>query len=207
MKTLKLNSFLLSILLVFYSLTTQAEVSATDQLKSSIEQILNVLKDKSLERESRRTQIRTLINDRFYFRAMSQRALARNWRKASPEQQDKFVRLFSKLLEKTYIGRIEAYTDERVEYLREKTRNPKRSVVYTQIVTKSADIPINYKLALKDNKWLVYDVVIEEVSLISNYRSSYDEIIKKDGIDGLLAKMEQKVQENDDDQKSADAAG
>ncbi len=205
MKTLKLNSFLLSILLVFYSLTTHAEASATEQLKSSIEQILNVLKDKSLERESRRTQIRTLINDRFYFRAMSQRAMARNWKKASPEQQAKFVSLFSKLLEKTYIGRIEAYTDERVEYLREKVKNAKRSVVYTQIVTKSADIPINYKLAMKDDKWLVYDVVIEEVSLISNYRSSYDEIIKKDGIDGLLAKMEQKVQENDDAQKSADA--
>jgi len=204
-KTLKLNSFLLSILLAFYSLTIHAEVSATDQLKSSIEQILNVLKDKSIERESRRNQIRTLINDRFYFRAMSQQALARNWKKASTQQQDKFVTLFSKLLEKTYIGRIEAYTDERVEYLREKTKSPTRSVVYTQIVTKSADIPINYKLALKDDKWLVYDVVIEEVSLISNYRSSYDEIIKKDGMDGLLVKMEQKVLEDDNAQKSADA--
>ena len=205
MKIFNLNSLILSVVLAFFTLNAQAEATPTEQLKSSIEQILNILKDKSIENENRRNQIRTLINDRFYFRAMSQRALARNWKKASKEQQTKFVGLFSQLLENTYIGRIEAYTDERVEYLREKTRNPKRSVVYTQIVTKTADIPINYKLAKKNDQWLVYDVVIEEVSLISNYRSSYDEIIKKDGMDGLLSKMQEKVLEKNNEEKSPKA--
>jgi len=204
-KIFNLNSLILSVVLAFFTLNAQAEATPTEQLKSSIEQILNILKDKSIENENRRNQIRTLINDRFYFRAMSQRALARNWKKASKEQQTKFVGLFSQLLENTYIGRIEAYTDERVEYLREKTRNPKRSVVYTQIVTKTADIPINYKLAKKNDQWLVYDVVIEEVSLISNYRSSYDEIIKKDGMDGLLSKMQEKVLEKNNEEKSPKA--
>jgi len=167
--------------------------SPTAQVKSTVDNILLLLKDKSLDTPARREKIRALVNSRFYFRAMSQRTLARNWKKASAEQQKEFVSLFSNLLENTYIGRIEAYTDERIDYLREKNKNPKRSVVFTHIVTKSADIPINYKLAKKGDQWLIYDVIIEEVSLISNYRSSYAEIIKKDGIDALLAKMKEKL--------------
>jgi len=173
--------------------------SPTAQLRTTVDAILDILRDKTLGVETRRDKIRTLVNQRFYFRAMSQRTLGRNWKKASTEQQNKFVTLFSDLLGKTYLGRIEAYTDERVEYLREKNKNPKRAVVYTQIVTKSADIPINYKLAKKGDQWLIYDVIIEEVSLISNYRSSYAEIIKKDGIDSLLEKIKEKL-------KTADAS-
>jgi phospholipid transport system substrate-binding protein len=191
--------------LAFHSQASLAEASPTEQIKVTVDGVLNVLRDKTLDLDTRRSKIRVFINERFYFRAMSQSALARNWRKASPEQQDKFVNLFSQLLENTYLGRIEAYTDERVEYLREKNKSPKRSVVYTQIVTKSGDIPINYKLARKDNKWMVYDVVIEEVSLISNYRSSYAEIIKKEGMDGLLTKMQEKVNGQDKEEKAADA--
>ena len=173
------------------------ETSPISQIKLTVDNVLSLLKDKSLEANDRREQIRSLLNDRFYFRAMSQRTLARNWKKASAEQQKTFVSLFSDLLENTYIGRIEAYTDERIEYLREKNKNSKRSVVYTQIVTKSADIPINYKLAKKGDQWLIYDVVIEEVSLISNYRSSYAKIIRKDGMDSLLNKMKEKLETTD----------
>lgn len=188
--------FRLIITIVFLALSSQATAdnsSPTAQLRFSVDNILLLLKDKSLSAEARKDKIRAIINDRFYFRAMSQRTLARNWKKASAGQQKEFVSLFSDLLEKTYLGRIEAYTDERVEYLREKSKNPKRAIVFTQIVTKSADIPINYKLAKKGNQWLIYDVIIEEVSLISNYRSSYNEIIKKDGMDKLLDKMKEKL--------------
>jgi len=120
----------------------------------------------------------------------------------SQQQQEKFISLFSQLLEKTYLGRIEAYTDEKVEYMREKNKNAKRAVVYTQIITQTTEIPINYKLAKKGNDWLVYDVVIEEVSLISNFRSSYGEIIKREGMDSLLSQMEKKVQESDNEAAS-----
>jgi phospholipid transport system substrate-binding protein len=191
--------------MAFHSQASMAEESPTDQVKTTVDSILSVLRDKTLDQDTRRSKIRVFINERFYFRAMSQSALARNWRKASTEQQDRFVKLFSQLLENTYLGRIEAYTDERVVYLREKNKSPKRSVVYTEIITKSGDIPINYKLARKDNKWMVYDVVIEEVSLISNYRSSYAEIIKKEGMDGLLTKMQEKLDGKDEEEKAADA--
>lgn len=185
---------IIAIVAIALSSQTMADNSSpTSQLRLSVDSILSLLKDKSLDASARKNKIRSIINDRFYFRAMSQRTLARNWKKASAEQQKEFVSLFSDLLEKTYLGRIEAYTDERVEYLREKSRNPKRAIVFTQIVTKSADIPINYKLAKKGDQWLIYDVIIEEVSLISNYRSSYAEIIKKEGMDQLLNKMKDKL--------------
>ncbi len=125
---------------------------------------------------------------------MSQRTLATNWKKASKEQKKEFVQLFSQLIENTYIGRVEAYTDEKVDYPGEKVKG-KKAVVETLILTKSADIPVNYKVYRKKGEWWVYDVIIEGISLISNYRSSYQEIVKKEGVDGLLAKMKVKVKE------------
>lgn len=201
MKTLTTNIWLIGFLLILSSLSVRAELPAIEQVKTSVDAILAVLKNTSIDPDIRRVKIRELLNDRFYFRAMSQRALSRHWKKASPDQQKQFVHLFSRLLENTYIGRIEAYTDERIEYKREKIKSPKRSVVYTQISTGSADIPINYKMAKKGSEWLIYDVVIEEISLISNYRTSYAEIIKKVGMDGLLRKMKKKI---DEGVKSAD---
>lgn len=195
MNMVKPTGLIFAIVFVFFSQTVLAADSPTEQLKSTIDGIIATLKDKSLDSGTRRSRIRELINDRFYFRAMSQRALSRNWKKATPQQQKKFVELFSKLLENTYVGRLEAYTNEKVVYLRERNKNAKRAVVYTYIATGSADIPINYKLARKNDKWLIYDVVIEEVSLISNFRSSYAEIIKREGMDGLLSKMEKKITE------------
>lgn len=174
----------------------------TEQLKSSVDAILATLKNKSLDKQARRGKIREIVNDRFYFKAMSQQTLSRNWRRASKQQRHRFVELFAKLLENTYIGRIEAYTNEKVEYLREKQVTDKRYVVYTQIVAADKNIPINYKLALKNGKWLVYDVIIEEVSLISNYRNSYNEIIRKEGMEALLNKMAQKVGENENNSRN-----
>jgi phospholipid transport system substrate-binding protein len=171
-----------------------AEASPTEAIRTSVESILDVLRDKELDRDTRRKKIRDAINTRFDFRAMSQRTLATNWKKASDDERKKFVGLFSQLIESTYIGRVEAYTDEKVDFPGEKVKG-KKAVVETLILTDTADIPINYKVYLKDGEWLVYDVVIEGISLISNYRSSYQEIVKNEGFDGLLAKMQDKIKQ------------
>ncbi len=171
-----------------------ADSTPTDAIRGSVESILTLLQDKELDQTTRRGKIRKVINARFDFRAMSQRTLATNWKKASDEQQKEFVQLFSKLIENTYIGRVEAYTDEKVDYPGEKIKG-KKAVVETLILTASADIPVNYKVYLKKDKWWVYDVIIEGISLISNYRSSYQEIVKKDGFDGLIVKMKAKIKE------------
>ena len=172
-----------------------ADASPTDAVRGSVDSILTLLQNKELDQATRRKEMRKVINGRFDFRAMSQRTLATNWKKASKEQQQEFVQLFAQLIENTYIGRVEAYTDEKVDYPGEKVKG-KKAVVETLILTASADIPINYKVYQKKNgEWWVYDVIIEGISLISNYRSSYQEIVKKEGIDGLIAKMKTKIKE------------
>jgi len=168
--------------------------NATESVRTSVDAIIGILKDASMDKPAKREKIRGVIAGRFDFRIMSQSTLATNWKKASQEEQQKFVTLFAELIQNTYIGRVEAYTNETVKYPGEKISN-NRAVVDTLIVTANADIPVTYKLYLKDDRWLVYDVNIEGVSLISNYRNSYQEIVKKEGFSGLLAKMEEKVKE------------
>ena len=203
MRAYRISLKLLAIWLFLIAGSAHAETGPMAQVQDTIDHVVALLRDKNLQTQDRRDQIRKLINERFYFKAMSQRTLSRNWRKATPEQQDRFTDLFAKLLEKTYMGRIEAYTDEKVEYIREKMETDTRAMVYTQILAKSGNIPINYRVAKKGDQWLVYDVIIEEVSLISNYRTSYEEIIKKDGIEGLLSQMAQKVKDQETEKSAA----
>ena len=191
------NRFFMPILFGFMvtpAITAVAVDNATESVRMSVDSILGILKDTGLDKPAKREKIRVVIAERFDFRAMSQRTLATNWRKASKEEQQQFVELFSQLIQNTYIGRVEAYTDEGVTYPGEKVTN-NRAVVDTLIITSSAEIPVTYKLYLKDDRWLVYDVYIEGVSLISNYRNSYHEIVKRDGFAGLLSQMEEKVKE------------
>jgi phospholipid transport system substrate-binding protein len=180
-------------LLALTSLAT-ADASPTDSIRGSVDSILTLLQDKEISNDVRREKIGEVISERFDFRAMSQRTLATNWKSTSKEQRQEFVQLFSKLIENTYIGRVEAYTDEKIDYPGEKIKG-KKAVVETLILTDNADIPVNYKVYQKDGKWWVYDVIIEGISLISNYRSSYQEIVKKEGFDGLIAKMKAKIKE------------
>jgi phospholipid transport system substrate-binding protein len=168
--------------------------NATESVRMSVDAIIGILKDASLDKPAKREKIRAVIAERFDFRAMSQSTLATNWKKASQEQQQQFVTLFGELIQNTYIGRVEAYTNERIKYPGEKITS-NRAVVDTLILTANAEIPVSYKLYLKQARWLVYDVNIEGVSLISNYRNSYQEIVRKEGFNGLLAKMEEKVKE------------
>ncbi len=171
-----------------------ADPSAQDAVRTSVEAILDALKNDQLDKTAKREQMRIAIKDRFDFRAMSQRTLATNWKKATDQEQEKFVELFTQLIENSYVDKIESYTNERVEFPGTKVSG-KKAMVDTLIITASADIPVNYKLYQKGSEWMVYDVIIEGVSLISNYRSSYQEIVKKEGIPGLLVKMQDKLNE------------
>jgi phospholipid transport system substrate-binding protein len=171
-----------------------AESSAIDAVRTSVDAILDTLKNDSLDKAGKRSVMEAEIDKRFDFRAMSQRTLATNWKKASDAEKQEFTDLFGQLIQSSYVGKLEAYTNETVEYVAEKVKG-RKALVETLIITASAEIPINYKLYSKDGNWLVYDVVIEGVSLISNYRSSYQTIVKKEGFDGLMAKMKAKIKE------------
>ncbi len=173
---------------------TAAPPAPVDQIRQTVDAVIALLKNKGMDRQERREKLSTLVRARFDFEVMSQWALGKNWRSASPQERSRFISLFSDLLEETYVGRIEDYTDEAVVYLGEK-RDGERAEVETQVLSGNTDIPIRYKVRLKGEEWFVYDVVIEEVSLVRNFRSSYDEIIRKEGMGGLLKKMEEKILE------------
>jgi phospholipid transport system substrate-binding protein len=165
----------------------------TDVLKSTVDQVLAVLADTDKDNHSKREAIRAVINQRFDYRAMSQRTLAQNWKKASDEQKTRFTELFARLMQDTYLVLVEEYNNQVVEYGDEKIKKQKYAQVNTEIIDAGKRIPVNYKLRLKSGDWFVYDVIIENVSMINNYRSSYQQIVKTDGLDGLIARLEEKL--------------
>jgi phospholipid transport system substrate-binding protein len=165
-----------------------------EQVRATVDKVIETLKEKGPRGAARRERLSALIRPRFDFPLMAQWVLGPNWRKASAEEKQRFIALFTDTLEETYVGKIENYTDEQVRYVGEKIEGDK-AVVDTLIVTRSAEIPISYKLVRKGQEWLVYDVVIEGVSLVRNFRTTYDEIARKEGLGGLLTKMEEKLRE------------
>ena len=168
-----------------------------DQLKITIDKILEILRDPSLKGEEqvekRRVSLRKVINERFSFAKMSQLSLGRHWKKRSDEEKKIFIDLFGQLLEETYISKIEAYTDEKVVFVKEYVKK-KKAQINTKIVTQTIEIPINYRMYnAKDGSWLVYDLVIEGVSLVGNYRSQFDQMLQKDSYEKLVEELKKKV--------------
>lgn len=177
-----------------FTVASFAGTSPTDDIRASVDAIIAILNNEKLDHAGKRSEITTVVYKRFDFRAMSQRTLATNWKNTTDEEKTRFVDLFSKLIENSYVGKLDSYTNEKVNYTGEKV-DGKKAVVETIIITTSADIPVNYRVYQKGSQWLIYDVIIEGVSLISNYRSSYQEIMKNEGFDGLLTKMQAKIDE------------
>lgn len=168
--------------------------SPLEEVRSTVDAIMAVLQQKDMPSEQKKEEVSAMVRDRFDFRTMSQGVLATNWKKANKEEKDRFTELFSTLLETTYRERIDAYNNETVEYVGEKVKG-RKAIVDTMVITSEVEIPIQYKLVNKGDRWMAYDVVVEGVSLIRNYRDSYRDIVKKEGMDGLLARMERKIEE------------
>ncbi len=182
-----------------FSFNVSAEDSPKAALSTTIDSILALLRDKALsgpeKKDERREKIRALLNERFDFAEMGKRSLAKHWRKRTDDEKKEFVSIFSDLLEASYIGKIEKYTNEKVTYDSEKIKKKKYGVVATSIVTEKVDIPIDYKLINKKGTWLVYDVTIEGVSFVSTYRSQYDGSITRDSYEKLVEQMKAKLEE------------
>ncbi len=174
--------------------TAHAETPATAQLQvqQSVDKVLTVLRNGSLSAAQKRDQLTPLIDELFDFKAMAQGALATRWKKATSPERRAFTERFSRLLTLTYTSKVDNYRDETVEILKS-TGDNRRAVVDTSIHTSTVDIPITYKLRHKDNRWQVYDVIIENVSLVRNYRSSYGEIVRRHGMEALLTRMDRKI--------------
>ena len=171
----------------------------TDQLRLTTDSVLDILKNKELKRpekiKQRRAAIRKIVDERFDFEEMAKRSLALHWRERSPEEKKEFIALYSDLIERNYIRKIEKYEDEKIQYVGE-TMDNKYATVKTKIITKrNVEIPITYRLLNKDTKWEVYDVLIEGVSLVSNYRTQFNNIIRTSSYGELVKKMKTKQEE------------
>lgn len=176
----------------------QAEPSPTEHAKQTIDAVIEILKDDSLGTEAKHTKILALIDERFNFRWMSKRTLARNWKKADKTQQARFVELYREHLTRTYLKSLDTYSDEEVQFVKERFPKKGYAQVDTLIAHKGIETPVNYRMKLaKDGQWYVYDVIIEGVSLVKNFRTSYNDIIRRDGVDGLLGKMQKKLEAAD----------
>ena len=171
----------------------------SDQLRGQIDRVIKVLQDPELKKEGhakdRRAAVRKIANDIFDFSETARRSLGRHWQGRTPAERDEFVQLFSDLLERSYISKIETYGGEKIAYNGDSVEGD-QAKVQTKLVTKGGgEIPIEYRMHKVGDRWLVYDVVIEGVSLVANYRTQFNKIIQTSSFKELMNKMKNKQQE------------
>ncbi len=165
-----------------------------ETVATTVDAVLHALQAGDVSEEAKMRRVKSIISEHFDFRAMSSRVLATNWKKATKKQRNRFSSLFKELLSNTYWLKISGYKNETVEYVGESMRDDNLAAVKTLIKTDTVDIPVDYKMYRKDDgKWYAYDVVIEQVSLVRNYRGSFQQVVRDSGIDGLIAQLETKV--------------
>jgi phospholipid transport system substrate-binding protein len=142
-----------------------------------------------LSAEQRRVEIRRVATDLFDFDEISRRALSRYWAARTPEEQAEFTRLFTDLLERAYIGRIESYSGEKIVYGSEAVDGPFATVRSRVLTRRNTETPLEYRLHLKDGRWKVYDILIDNVSFVSTYRSEFSRILQKESYAALLERI------------------
>lgn len=184
------------ILCLIFPITVFAGVPL-EAVKGHVDKVLDVLRDPSLKAESARKakkdKVRAIAENMFDFPELSKRTLARNWSKFNPEQQKEFVELYTSLLEDAYADKIIAYTDEKIVFSKEVALTANTVEVQSTVQRKSGEVQIYYRVIMKDGSWRVYDVVIEGVNLINNYRSQFREILVNKPPESLLETLRKKV--------------
>lgn len=192
------------VMLVFLGVAQAgAIISPLEQVRTTVSGIIGVMQSKEMAKPEnkivRRQKIIAFVDQRFDFEEMSRQTLAVKWRDLSPEQRKEFERLFADLLKNTYIGRVEAYSDEAIIFDKEVFDGGQqtRAMVYTKVVKNNLDIPINYKLLARNGEWFVYDVMIEGVSLIRNYRTEFARVLNQERYAGLMKRLQDKIDKRD----------
>ncbi|MDX9714526.1 MAG: ABC transporter substrate-binding protein [Dissulfurispiraceae bacterium] len=177
-----------------------------DQLSVSIDKVIDILKNKELKKSEntakRRSMLRKTISESFAFDEMAKRSLATHWRSRTETEKREFVLLFTDLLERSYVNKIESYSDEKIIYLNENIEGEYAVVKTKMLTTKNVEIPVDYKLFKSGSKWHVYDVVIEGVGLVNNYRTQFNKIIRTSSYQDLVKRLQSKQDEIMYDEKS-----
>ena len=169
-------------------------------VEANVKKVLDVLRDSKLKgpaaKEAKKEKLRVIYKGMFDEIEFSKRTLARNWTKLSATQQKEFIDLFEQVLEKAYIDKILDYTNEKVDFYKQNIISGNQAEIQTKVVTASKEIPIFYRVTKKDGQWKVYDVVVENVSLVQNYRTQFNEILSNKTPEQLLEILRKKVKEH-----------
>ena len=170
----------------------------TEDVRETTDKLIAIVSDPAMKSSDmtaeRARRIRAAVDERFDWKEMSKRTLARHWKKRSDREKEEFIDLFGKLLERTYLDKVEGYSGEKVLYVGEKV-DGKYGMVIVKIVTeKDTEILVKYKLKNKGSEWLVYDISIEGVSLVNNYRKQFDSIMTRSSYEDLIKKLRTKVE-------------
>lgn len=182
--------------------TLQAALDPMSQIKETVDKILAVLKDEKLAtpemRAIRRTKVEELVDAEFDFQVMGKKILSDTWDTMSPEEKKEFVDLLARMVKQRYIGKIDSYAGQEVVFKRQQQRG-KRARVYSVLLDNNTEIPIDYTMELIGDRWMVYDLKIENMSQMATYRSDFARPLKTDGVPGLLKKMRERVDQFETD--------
>ena len=169
---------------------------AQDQLKGAIDRVVSTLESPALKGDNkvaeRRAAVRKIADEIFDFGEIARRALGRYWQPLTEPQRSEFVGLFADLLERSYISKIELYGGEKIIYSGDRVEGD-LATVSTKIITKNGtEVPVAYRLFRHGDRWMIYDINIEGISLVSNYRTQFNKIIQTNGYNSLVEKMKSK---------------
>lgn len=165
----------------------------TDQLRTSVDQVIRILDDPAMKSESkakeRRAAIRREADKIFDFEETARRALGPHWQSLSEKDRQEFVSLFADLLERAYVSKIERYSGEKITYAGDSVSGDVATVKTRFITKKGSEVPLDYRMLKRGDRWLVYDVNVEGVSLVANYRTQFNKIIQTASYEELITKL------------------
>ena len=192
-----LTTTLVLTLAVFIAVPPARAGAPTEQLKAQVDRVLKLLDDPTLKDKpkDKRAAVRKVADDIFDFGETAKRSLGRHWADRTQAERDEFVKLFGDLLERSYISKIELYGGEKIQYLNDKIEGDTASVNSKLLTKTNTEVPIEYRMLKKGERWLVYDVIIEGVSLVSNYRTQFNKIIQTSSYAELVKKMKSRQEE------------
>jgi len=170
----------------------------TDEVKKAVDEVVRIVADKDMKKNEvkRRQALKKSISTIFDYSEMAKRSLGKHWKDRSAGEKKHFAELFATLLENSYAGKIESYNNEKIVYIKEYMDDDEHAVVKSKVVTAARDeFTLDYHLFKREAKWMVYDVVIEGVSLVSNYRSQFNKTITASGYEKLVTKLQSKNEE------------
>jgi len=197
-----------AILLILGSSFSAEAAEPKDDLKGPIEQVISILKDPKYNdpvmKDQQRLEIMSVIKNIFNFNEISKRALALNWSKFSIQQRQVFEEAFADFLGYTYFKKVrDSYQGENVIFLSQEKISDDKAVVKTKIPRKNSEIPLDYRMIRMTGKWYVYDVIIEGISLVKNYRTQFNQILGKESPDQLIDRLRKKIVEQRENDKTS----